>query len=1503
MSPAPRRRVVVALSALVLLVIGLAVVGSAVWMTQTDWGRARIRAFLVARLASVVHGRLYVGRLGGNLLTEVTIDSIDLRDREGRPFISTGPLTVRFDPRDLVDQRILLQHVDVSHPVVHIVNYRGTGWNYRDIFGPGSNRRRSLTHVRGFGDYIVFRDVTVRDASIEYAEPWQPDDSLRGARRDSVIAVELAKPDSGVRRWTDGLKHSFRWRHSDLKAHYVRLADPDSVGLAFGIDEVSTDESEPRFKFRHVRGTARVRGDSLWLEFPHFELPGSAGRAAGRLVFGNNLPVRIAMHAVADTASLNDIAWVYPTLPTTGGGSATVDIKTERDPHFIDYELSKMDVSTTRSRVRGTMTFVVGGPVLAVRNLNVRAMPLDFLFIRTLAGTPFPVDYAGAFTGIVHARGGPLNQFQADTVRLTFDDAHVPGAQSRFFGSGLLDIHDPQVTRFHGFHLEFQRLDLRTLQFLYPDFPRLNGTVAGHATLDSLWDDVRVRDADLTQTDGPDEPTRATGGGRVTFADTTVTYDLALVFSRLSFATLGRSYPGVWFRGAFTGPLRMKGTMDNLDLSANLTSDAGAVSTTGHFNLAGPIFVARGTASFVDADLSSLPARDGLLASDLTVTAQGDLTGTSLADLAGTMALTVGRSLVDSVSVDTGRVSLAFAGGAVRIDSLHAQTALANVDGEGALGLVTGHDDSLAFRASFDSLGALKRYLEGDTVAGTATVTGIIGGWLDSLAARGRINAIGLRYGRNHVNDARATFDVSDMPRHATGTVTLSLDTLRLSGIALQQVQGEARIAHGKETRATLHATSQSGPTADAGFAVFVGRDTTDVIVDSLALRTPGNDWHLDHPARVRTGRFGLILDSATARGAVAGWIAARANLPRVGAIAVHFGGDSIPLADLGALAQSLDQAGGAAAFNVDIAATRANPIMKFTAQLTGARLGNVAIDQVRAEGGYQSKQLSVHTDFVQRGDTALHAALALPLDLALEPIADRLLDQPLGGALRSDSTKLSTILAVFPTVRSTGGAFSTNIALGGTWRHPTLDGRIRVMDGEVGMSNLGVRWVGVNADLGLVGDSLSLRHVVIGTEEGDRRGAATLGGWITFADLLNPQFNLWLRADHFHAIDLPRLANLTLSTKSAADRPDTLRIIGSEQESVLTGKVLVDHGSIFLPDFNRKQVVNLDDPEFYNLVDTSLIVNRRLLPNGPPRLVAGLSLNNASIDLGADTWLKSTEANINLNGRVEVTTARLARDTTKALALTGTVSATRGSYVLNLGLVQRTFTVEQPGTITFSGEPEFNPALDISAVNIVHPSGQSQQYVRPEVRVQVHLGGTLDHLALSLYSQDSLPQSDLISYLVSGVPSYELNQANSGALATSIVLPTIGSAVGSRLTGGLFDTFQVETFGGQYQYSQNRTDLTSAFSQARFGAGKRVGPGTFISADYGFCSNAGGGGANPGYQLGVRIDQQLTRQLSLSAASSPATTYAYCTGSNVISGFVPTPRQYGLDLFRSWSF
>ncbi len=198
---------------------------------------------------------------------------------------------------------------------------------------------------------------------------------------------------------------------------YTRLADPDSVGRLFQIARLDADEVDPPFKFRNVRGGVRQTGDSLWAEVEHFDLPGSTGKGGGKVWWGSDLPTRYDLRIVGDSVSLADVGWVYPTLPSTGGGSMVLNIRNEKNLSIIDYALSDMDVRTTRSRLKGNMTFGVGGPVLIVKDLAMEAAPMNFDLIRALNGKPFPYDWQGDLTGTVRARGGPVNRFHVDDAR------------------------------------------------------------------------------------------------------------------------------------------------------------------------------------------------------------------------------------------------------------------------------------------------------------------------------------------------------------------------------------------------------------------------------------------------------------------------------------------------------------------------------------------------------------------------------------------------------------------------------------------------------------------------------------------------------------------------------------------------------------------------------------------------------------------------------------------------------------------------------------------------------------------------------------------------------------------------------------------------------------------------------------------------------------------------------------------------------------------------------
>jgi diacylglycerol kinase family enzyme len=141
-----------------------------------------------------------------------------------------------------------------------------------------------------------------------------------------------------------------------------------------------------------------------------------------------------------------------------------------------------------------------------------------------------------------------------------------------------------------------------------------------------------------------------------------------------------------------------------------------------------------------------------------------------------------------------------------------------------------------------------------------------------------------------------------------------------------------------------------------------------------------------------------------------------------------------------------------------------------------------------------------------------------------------------------------------------------------------------------------------------------------------------------------------------------------------------------------------------------------------------------------------------------------------------------------------------RGTYRLNLGVVQRTFLIER-GSLRFFGEPELNPTLDIVAVHVVR---QSDRQVAADVEVRATIGGTLERPQLRLGGGFAggengirLSESDAVSYLVTGAPSFAIGADQSSEVtAARLALSSLGSYLGDRAAGGLFDVVQFQTSG-----------------------------------------------------------------------------------------------------------
>ncbi len=806
-----RRSLVALISASVLLAIILVAAIAVLMTTQTDFGRERIRRLVLARATSAIGGRgkLFIGRISGSLFTEIVVDSISLYDSEDSLVVATGPVRLTFDPRDFLDQRIHLHKVDISRPNINLRRHANDVWNYRTIFPEG---KKSKIHTPGFGDYIVADSVSLHDGTFRLTEPWQPDDSLKGARRDSAVRFALARTWPEVRNTKEGLKRTRRWTRLNIDAPRARIAMPDSAGQLITLANLSTVENDPPTEVHNIRGQVRIHGDSVWLALSNVELPSTRAHVTARIWWGGDKPVQLDLHAVSDTVSLADFAWVYPGLPRTGGGHTDVFVKNDpKDLRVLEYALKGMDLRTTKSHLRGDMTFGVGGPVLIVKDVAMRLEPADFDLLRTFNGGTFPVDFRGQFTGTVYAAGGPINRWKVDSADVTFRNAHVPGAVSHLNANGELDLLIPSLAKFRGFDVDLTPLDLRTVTYLFPQFPRLGGTITGSATLDSIWTDVRFSDADVEHHDGPEEPTHMTGSGRVTAAEPSTRFDVTLQASPISFDELAHSYPSLPLRGTMSGPLRVQGTTNALTLATTLTGEAGTlaidevidIDSTGGEG-------AKGTVHAAGLDLAQLLDRPSIPTTELYAEMTNDVHGDALATMVGTLDLTVDTSRVKDIRVPHATARARVAGGHLMVDSLTLTSTGLRARGSGMLGVAAGARDTLRFTADIDSLGGLRSVIatpragadtsamtadellaraQRDSLDGTFTISGYLAGSLaDSFVASATFLGQDLVRGADRAVRLAGGFDIGGLPKAPAGTLWMRLDSVRIAGIGIDTV-------------------------------------------------------------------------------------------------------------------------------------------------------------------------------------------------------------------------------------------------------------------------------------------------------------------------------------------------------------------------------------------------------------------------------------------------------------------------------------------------------------------------------------------------------------------------------------------------------------------------------------------------------------------------------------------------------------------------------------------
>jgi translocation and assembly module TamB len=458
----------------------------------------------------------------------------------------------------------------------------------------------------------------------------------------------------------------------------------------------------------------------------------------------------------------------------------------------------------------------------------------------------------------------------------------------------------------------------------------------------------------------------------------------------------------------------------------------------------------------------------------------------------------------------------------------------------------------------------------------------------------------------------------------------------------------------------------------------------------------------------------------------------------------------------------------------------------------------------------------------------------------------------------------LTVLEAMTPLLREVRGVFTADLGIGGTWDAPRLRGGLEITGAGATIPALNVRYDDINGRLALRGDTIRVETLTAKSE----RGRAEVTGNVRLDRLTRPVLDLNIAATEFKALDLKGYLTVTASGQLALAGP----VFGA----TLTGRGTVTSGVLHFADLVNKRVVNLDEPWVQDLIDTSLIRTQRLGPEFESVFLDSLRIQGLQLTMGSDVWLRSTEANIQLQGAVTVNKVR------DNYLLSGTLQAPRGTYRLVVGPVSREFVVSQ-GTVHYFGTPDLDAELDIEARHVVHPlpSPTTRAADDKDITVIAHIRGTLLVPRLTLEAErKELSQSELIAYLMFGRPSFEL-AGGQGAFARSAA---------ASLVAGEVERTVVSDLGVPLDYFEFRPgDPSDPLARTQLAAGWQIGNKTFLVLNAGFCQRQQVRVTNT---LGASLQFRVSPEWRTEASFEPVRN---CLGT---AADPQAARQVGLDLF-----
>ncbi len=1505
-APTPRRRRI----ALPLAVItSLLVLGVFIGITQTARGRDAALSLLENALARSVNGEVRIGHaISGNLLSDLTVSRFEILDADGELFLALDTVTMEHDPLALLRQQLDVGRLHARALDLRLRQYPDGRWNYDRIFEPppqadptvesGAVAAASLlpgpqvpaAPEAALG--ILLHDATVASGRIRILTPWT--ETLTGAAKTEALREARAGESPwALRERPDGeFERVFELTNLRGRFPVARVTDPEAPFM-IEVEEAAATllaVNQP-LELSNLRMHLTI-GDTAHLDIETLETDQSAIRGEGWMA-SNGVDFEFALEA--NPLDVRDLRWLPIDLPEIGGGPMSIDLSGRGGDAVVD--VANGDFRTGETRMTGGFALALDRRPRFQR-IGVTLAPFDLAHLAPLlaqdsAPGTAPAPPPGTMRGTL--RGSGYVDDLMIVADLTLHDPDPETPPSSLQARGGVGIGE-EFLSLRRLGVEVAAFESRWTRLIGMDLG-IDGRFQGTLTLDREQDSGVAFDGVVEHLTPAGDRSRFSGSGFLNLARSQV--DAAIDANPLALALLRPWTSGIELAGAVSGPIRARGSLEELALEAELESERGRLTLNGDFDLAAEEL--RYDTEIEGTDLSLDQWVEGAPASRLAVRGRVQGEGLDPATLEAAFDVEILPSQVDQAEIFDSRVRLRVADGVATIDSAFLASDVGTLSVQGDFGLAEERSGQIAFDAQAPDLSDWDRWFVDEIPGGAAaeagealfdTIEELLGrarrdrqpteGLEGRLVTRGTatgrwgdftldadIEASEARFRGYRAGDFSARVELFDPPRlgdlRSRFTATnVELDGRRVDSLSVRLARSDAGEPGADALDAEFYAQRDSSLEV-SGRGVVVGGDLWSAGLTDLRLRLGKLESTLQTPARVVYSDSALLVDGLFLNGQL-GRLRADGRIPASGEGSLDVEILGVRVDQFGYLLSEQPILGGTLGGRVEATGTLAEPLVTAEFEVLDPSLQHQGYDALNARVDYAARELAGEIDLVDDGALLGRLGGSVATDLAILPVERRLLDDPFDLDLTGDRLPLALVELVLPTFEEVTGIAESDLSIRGAPGALRYDGALRLVNGRGWVPDLGVWLTEVGARIAFRGSSIALVDSAhVGSDLG---GSLRTRGTVDIARITNPVFALDFDADEFHGIvrnDMEFAVSGRARLDSAYARP------------WVTADVVLSDGYFEQDEFLRGlEVFNPGEVEVFDFLDAS---TGDVLAQFRNPFLDNLVLD-ANVDLGSDLSLRSGRLNAEVVG--EGISVYLDRRL-DVLDISGSAEMPRGTYIFDrVPPYVRPLRITA-GSMQFVGDVGFNPIIDITAE-------YRDRTIDGPVFVEARITGTAIEPEVLLTSNPPMSDTDQYCLLAVGTPCYRSAD------------PQLAQRVGQQLVFGPLSSGLTSALGATGISYFNLTSVAagrgaggvanrSLFERTALEVGGYVSNALFLS----YWQPLGGGPPRaaldwaflPGWSVEAGTASRFDERL-----------FGLSLGTNVAND-----RTYSLFLFREWEF